>query len=95
MSGTELGGPVTRVASHGTARGGTSAGPSGTRAKLLEAKEHLSAAFGIIDDVAPELDEPERGALVGIMGSRHEISRIIRQLSNIATMLGTNREGSA
>jgi hypothetical protein len=57
---------------------------SDTRARLLEARDHLSAAFAIIDDVAPQLDEPERGALVGVMGLRHDLARIVRSLGAIA-----------
>jgi hypothetical protein len=62
---------------------------SDLRTRLLEAKSHLSAAFEIVDEVAPLIDEPERGALIGTMGARWEIARLIRQLGNIAVMIGT------
>lgn len=62
------------------------------KARLLEARDHLSTAFGIIDETAPELSEPERGALIGVMGARHDLGRLIRSLSNIAATLGGTAE---
>jgi hypothetical protein len=62
---------------------------SADRDRLLEARDHLSAAFEIVDEVGPSLPEPERGALIGVLGSRHDLARIIRQLGNVVTMLGT------
>jgi hypothetical protein len=66
--------------------------PANLRAQLLEARDHASRALEIIDEIGPALEEPERGALIGVMGSRHELSRIIRQLGTIATMIGTSEK---
>lgn len=58
-----------------------------TRERLLEAQAHVSAAFTILDDVGPGLPEPERAAVVGVLGLRHDLARIVRALGNIAAML--------
>ena len=46
--------------------------------KLTQARDHLSAAFELLDDVV--LDEPERGAALTL---KREIADNVRRLGNL------------
>ena len=64
------------------------------RAALEEAREHLSAAFEIIDDVGPRLPEPERAAVVGTMGLRHDLASVIRRGGAVIAFLDAGKGGA-
>lgn len=65
------------------------------RARLTEARDHLAAALEAIDEAAPHVPEPERSTLTGVLGARHDVARLIRQLDNIATLTGAGTGAKA
>jgi hypothetical protein len=68
--------------------------PSATpRDRLLQAQALVSQAFELVDEVGPQLEEPERSAVCGFMGLRDDVGSIVRRLGALVAFLGHAERG--